>query len=178
MKPRFVYFIKPIGMDGPIKIGCSAMVDGRCLALAFWSPFPLEVVAQIYGDERLESRFHNQFKHLHERQEWFSAAPELIETIASVKAGTFNVDTLPEKGLRVVVRNVPPWTHIQKSLTNRVGHAESKSGYRCPVAVRDAYRDERHDDIVLIEKFLSAPTIFGEPIDSAWAEKARQGLAA
>ena len=43
----YVYFIKPIGMDGPIKIGCSVSPDRRRETLEWWCPFPLEILAEI-----------------------------------------------------------------------------------------------------------------------------------
>lgn len=39
MRNTHVYFIKPIGMDGPIKIGCSDKPARRLITLAAWSPF-------------------------------------------------------------------------------------------------------------------------------------------
>ena len=47
---RYVYFIKPVGMEGPIKIGCSIMPTERLEGLAVWSPFPLEIVAAIQAE--------------------------------------------------------------------------------------------------------------------------------
>jgi hypothetical protein len=93
---RRVYFIKPVGMDGPVKIGCSSSPIRRRDALATWSPFALEIIAQIEGGFKLEQRFHAKFRDQHERHEWFSWSPELAETIASVQAGSFDIDTLPE----------------------------------------------------------------------------------
>lgn len=66
-QPCFVYFLKPVGMDGPIKIGCSEYPQRRLLNLMAWSPFPLELLAQIDGDESVERRFHAAFQHLWER---------------------------------------------------------------------------------------------------------------
>lgn len=92
---RRVYFIKPIGMDGPVKIGCSHSPDGRLSTLNTWSPFALEIVAEIDGDERLERRFHGLFKEQHQRREWFAWTPELQRVIDEVRAGTFDTTTLP-----------------------------------------------------------------------------------
>jgi hypothetical protein len=83
----FVYFIKPVGMDGPIKIGCSWSPESRLRALMVWSPFDLEIVATIAGDFDLEGRIHAQFAEHHRRQEWFNWTPELLALIEEVKAG-------------------------------------------------------------------------------------------
>lgn len=90
-----VYFIKPIGMDGPIKIGQSKSPEGRVRDLSRWSPFPLEIVAEIEGGRDVEERFHAAFIDHHERLEWFSPHPEILNAIAAINAGTFDVDSLP-----------------------------------------------------------------------------------
>lgn len=92
---RRVYFIKPVGMDGPVKIGCSAKPPVRRATLAAWSPFPLEIAAEIEGDLYLEARFHKRFIAARSHAEWFMATPELLSTIEQIKAGTFDCDTLP-----------------------------------------------------------------------------------
>lgn len=89
-----VYFIKPIGMEGPIKIGCSLWPDYRAHQLDTWSPFPLEVVAQIEGGEPLEMRFHNTFRASHVRKEWFAWTAELQAAIDAINAGTFDIESL------------------------------------------------------------------------------------
>lgn len=90
-----VYFIKPVGMDGPIKIGQSASPEGRVRDLSRWCPFPLEIVAKIEGGREVEERFHAAFIDHHERLEWFSPHPEILNAIAAINAGTFDVDSLP-----------------------------------------------------------------------------------
>ncbi len=92
---RRVYFIKPVGMDGPIKIGCSESPARRRIALEAWSPFPLELVATIEGDCLLEQRFHAEFIADHERLEWFRITPRLLAVIGAINAGTFDIETLP-----------------------------------------------------------------------------------
>ncbi len=94
-----VYFIKPIGMDGPVKIGCSSSPNGRRKALETWSPFPLEVVAEIDGDFGVERQFHVMFNDLARGREWFDISSELQTTIDAIKAGTFELDSLPIGGV-------------------------------------------------------------------------------
>lgn len=90
-----VYFIKPIGMDGPIKIGCSISPDTRRRALATWSPFALEIVAEIDGDFDLERRFHALFAETHQRREWFGWSKRLAAVISAINDGSFDAATLP-----------------------------------------------------------------------------------
>jgi hypothetical protein len=91
----WVYFIKPIGMDGPIKVGCSFSPDKRRRTLDTWSPFALEIVAQIEGGFDLEHRFHALFVETHQRREWFGWSKRIAATIAAINDGTFNIHTLP-----------------------------------------------------------------------------------
>lgn len=92
---RFVYFLRPIGKEGPIKIGCSYEPKDRLSGYMAWSPVPLEIVATIPGNYTVESRFHAKFEHLHSHFEWFNVGPDLTETIEAIRAGTFDVDALP-----------------------------------------------------------------------------------
>jgi hypothetical protein len=94
-----VYFIKPIGMQGPVKIGCSYSPDSRRDTLRYWSPFPLEIVAEIEGDFRIERQFHALFVDTYISHEWFNWSPELQAVIDAVAAGTFDLATLPDPAL-------------------------------------------------------------------------------
>ena len=93
-----VYFIKPIDMDGPIKIGCSQSPGKRKTTLEMWCPFPLEIVAEIAGGSIIEARFHRKFLSAYLRSEWFTPTKELKHTIRQINLGTFDVGTLPEYG--------------------------------------------------------------------------------
>lgn len=161
-----VYFIKPVGMDGPIKIGCSQSPDGRRCTLETWSPFALEVIAEIDGGFNIERRLHHAFYASHQRREWFTPTPRLLAVIAEIQAGTFDVTSLPEIGN--VVSNMwrarsprPEWSGKQAGLTRSVSLAEWWSGYRSPVKARGAYKEGRHDDIALALKFIADPKAYG-----------------
>lgn len=82
-----IYFIKPVGMDGPIKIGCSKFTEDRLATLSRWSPFPLEVICQTAGNHTDEFSVHRKFSHLRQHMEWFSAGDDLVEFIEKVRAG-------------------------------------------------------------------------------------------
>lgn len=96
--PKKVYFIRPIGMAGPIKIGCSLTPDARRSSLETWSPFPLEIIAEIEGGLDIERRFHTQFGDLHRGREWFDVSAGLLLTIDQINAGTFDLNSLPVNG--------------------------------------------------------------------------------
>lgn len=155
-----VYFIKPIGMDGPIKIGCSRFPEGRRSSLETWSPFPLEVIAEVEGGFDTELRFHQSFAHLHDRREWFRPDAVLLAVIAAINAGTFDLDMLPPVdpalGAKWRARKaLPEWHAKQGALTRRAWAAEYASKRRCPVDYRGVYRDGREADIPVIEDFIA-----------------------
>lgn len=86
-KPGFVYFVKPIGMTEPIKIGYSLNPVERLNTLMAWAPFHLEVVATAPGEMKDEYRVHCCFADLHSHREWFKAGPRLLEAIQKIAAG-------------------------------------------------------------------------------------------
>jgi hypothetical protein len=110
----FVYFIKPIGMDGPIKIGCSKRPMGRLANLTLWSPSPLEILATIPGDAFLERKLHVYFASAHLHSEWFAASPELQALIA----GLINGKTLSE---------IVDLTHVKQVVIKRKLSAEQRA---------------------------------------------------
>lgn len=87
MSDQFVYFIKPVGMDGPIKIGCSWKPVDRLQSLACWSPYPLEIAATVDGGFSLEWNIQNCFADSHSHHEWFHATPRLLAAVEALKAG-------------------------------------------------------------------------------------------
>lgn len=96
MNKRRVYFIKPVGMDGPIKVGCSHSPDGRRKTLETWSPFALEIIAEIEGGEDIERRFHALFYDTHQRGEWFDASAKMTAVVAAINGGSFDIEGLPQ----------------------------------------------------------------------------------
>lgn len=103
---QFVYFLRPVGEAGPVKIGCSDYPEGRLKSYLSWSPVQLEIIATTPGDLTLEARLHTLFADTHRHGEWFEASALMTETLAAIQAGTFNPDTLPSpRRLRPHVRS-------------------------------------------------------------------------
>lgn len=48
-EPRLIYFMRPVGQLGPIKIGCSKTPDLRLDTMARWSPQLLEIICTTSG---------------------------------------------------------------------------------------------------------------------------------
>lgn len=90
-----VYFIRPVGQRGPVKIGCSVNPHLRKSHLEAWSPFELEIAAKIAGDRMTEERFHAYFIDQWHRLEWFHWSARLEGVMTEINAGTFDTDILP-----------------------------------------------------------------------------------
>lgn len=82
-----IYFIRPVGMDGPIKIGCTMSLDYRIDTLETWSPFKLEVIALLDGDTYLERNIHECFSDFHSHKEWFHPGERLLDFIEKIRDG-------------------------------------------------------------------------------------------
>lgn len=83
-RPSLVYFIKPIGMDGPIKIGCSSIPADRLKYLSVWSPWPLEIIGAVPGSYADEYFLHKCFADIHSHREWFFGAERLRVAIDAI----------------------------------------------------------------------------------------------
>lgn len=155
-----VYFIRPIGMDGPVKIGCSRTPEGRRANIAPWSPFPLEVVAEIEGDFELERRFHAKFVSDHSHSEWFRWSAELQATIDAIRGGSFDTASLPDPvRLNVIGAEKRRWTPQQKERARlaRAARRVMKQTDRVPASYAD--------DVLAL--FVADPIKHGEPREEA-----------
>lgn len=84
---KTVYFLRPVGMEGPVKIGCADIPELRLNEFLTWSPFPLEIVATVVGTYNLEQNLHECFADQHSHREWFHASPKLTKLIDDLRAG-------------------------------------------------------------------------------------------
>lgn len=174
-----VYFIKPIGMDGPIKIGCSQSPTTRRKTLETWSPFALEIIAEIDGDFDTEKRFHALFESTHQRREWFNPSSEMALVIKQINDGEFDISTLPlPKNICTRSHGLPKQyadqVRLQMSYAQRVWRAEHKSGFMCPVQTYNMIEQGDAERIALVDAFLAWPHLHGKPINAKWAEEKRQ----
>lgn len=120
MASTYVYFIKPVGVIGPIKVGCSRTPGSRIMAMATWSPFQLELLACIHGGLDLEKKIHDRFFPYHIRHEWFEPVDELVRGIANIASGVAvdeAFDLLSPRGnLKAsYVRGSADWLAIRKA---------------------------------------------------------------
>lgn len=172
-----VYFARPVGAEGPVKIGFSVCPEGRLEALTAWSPFPLEIAATIEGDQRLEMAFHTKFAEDHSHREWFKPSPELSQTIEAVRAGTFDTSSLPEP--RRLPAHRKPWTPARRlaaSYCRRGWLAFTKNGFYTPSwweRELSRLREGQEIDRARVEGALADPPRYGKVIDAQWARESR-----
>jgi hypothetical protein len=95
-----IYFLRPIGAAGPIKIGCSKHPVGRLATVQIWSPLKLEIAASCEGGHDYERALHSRFAKHRLHGEWFEATPDLIALVADVAKGS-PLPALPEKAHRM-----------------------------------------------------------------------------
>lgn len=74
----FIYFIKPVDAEGPIKIGFTENVAKRFAAIQSCSPLPLELIGYFAGEGRHETILHRLFREQRSHLEWFHPSPELV----------------------------------------------------------------------------------------------------
>jgi len=131
--PTFVYFARRADGEGPVKIGCSYWPTHRLMGLMCWSPYRLDIVATVPGDENLERRFHAHFEHLWSHGEWFRPAPELTLALAELATGVFDLTKLPEKGRPAghSQRKRRQWTESQRAKT-ALSHITRMTGHDVP----------------------------------------------
>lgn len=179
-----VYFIKPVGMTGPIKIGCSQSPDNRRRSLANWSPFALEIIAEIDGDTEIERRFHAKHIAAHQRREWFEATASLLADIAAVRAGTFDVATLPPPvfvtGNKVSTVRQSQEYRTALSYALRVSAMGRRAGVSFPGCTHQlTTRIKAGDDTARgpLDAFLRDPLGVGVHIKAPWAAQRRAEFA-
>lgn len=79
----WIYFIR---CDDQIKIGISRAPRRRLNIMQVGNPTPLSLLATMPADAFTERRLHLKFSALRVRREWFTAAPELLDYIDSIRS--------------------------------------------------------------------------------------------
>lgn len=79
-----VYFLRPAGKLGPIKIGCSESPKARARQIGSDRKEPIRLIADAPGTFTDEMRLHRQFADTRVEGEWFAATDELMAVIDHV----------------------------------------------------------------------------------------------
>ncbi len=110
----FVYFLRPVGAAGPIKIGLSRYPETRLRVLMAWSPLQLEIAAQTPGDRDLEMRLHGAFIGAWTHGEWFRPVRPLTSLIDAVRGGRLSVLGKLGPSVNLAARNRPPMAALNR----------------------------------------------------------------
>lgn len=122
-----VYFVRPAGCIGPVKIGCSVAPEGRMRTMLGWSPIPLEVAASCPGEHEDEIAVHHRFAHLSLHGEWFAVDGELADLIQYVAEN----GKIPPIGPADAVSANRGIASIKSQIASAIGRAEqSQLGHR------------------------------------------------
>lgn len=155
-----VYFIKPIGMDGPIKIGFSMKPVTRLDALSTWSPFPLEIIGSVPGKLDDETFLHQCFSDLHTHREWFLSTPALRRAIQLVLgAGTVDAvrqTLVPKDGIKNRSRK-PRSAEAKLRVAYKMRIEWAKRRLRGDASPRDVYYSAPPDVYAIISKWDGHP---------------------
>jgi hypothetical protein len=84
MMRKNIYFLRPKGERGPIKIGSSAAPEQRLKTYQIWSPQLLELVAYCPAHHNTERWMHRHFLADWLHGEWFDWSETLQEAIDHV----------------------------------------------------------------------------------------------
>lgn len=179
-----VYFLRPVGRRGPVKIGCTVDVPQRLKTYCSWSPTPLEVAAQMPGDHMLERRLHTLFIAHHSHHEWFHACDEIDAVIDAIREGRFDPSILPQKTKRLYLVPVKPWTPERKfahGLCRRVRRVLETRGLK-PTNTPHIYGSDfaKLDPLefaearAALEAFLANPELHGSVPDWPWVKDIRR----
>jgi hypothetical protein len=125
-----VYFIKPIDMAGPIKIGCSIDHAQRAEHFCRWSPLPLELIGSVPGTHQDEAFLHNCFIDAHSHGEWFHPIPRLVSIIPLILKHGMKIarqELKPQGSLRVLLED--PEVRERRAEAIRMSWADRR---RCP----------------------------------------------
>lgn len=152
-----IYFVKPVGMDGPVKIGITKNVEKRLMALSVWSPFPLEIIVWVPGTLEDEKLLHSTFADSHSHREWFAVTPELTDAIEKIKRGTPIVEAInpPAEQRSIRKRRVAPvsaerllWRQYGKKLRHTARHAQEAAKAESGKAVEFRYIPDDAEEIM------------------------------
>lgn len=142
MSDYFIYFLRPIGQVGPIKIGCSSHPKNRLEGLMSWAPIPLEIIATIPGDFDLEKNIHECFAEDFSHHEWFHASDRVADFVGKVAAGV-PVEEAVDLSKRT---KIPNGKHDPKvKLRTSYSHKFSWASRKVNKAKRDAYYSPPED---------------------------------
>jgi hypothetical protein len=178
----YVYFIRPVGLDGPIKIGISDSPADRLKTLHANSPFPLEIIGTVVGAVEDEGFLHRSFISSHSHGEWFRSSPRLRDVIAEIlSAKTIDVvraKLAPPSSLKLGKGQIPSDDRnkylsysikIRKRTNKSFYEGDEFVSFRAPPEIENILSRWRGDDghavlptaseIALLDQFIADPKL-------------------
>lgn len=154
-----VYFIRPVGADGPIKIGFTTQFKKRWQGLQAGSPVALEVVAVIAGGADLEARLHAAVLEDRSHGEWFRPTERVRGLMLLAMAGSIDLDALPPP-VRLQTPRTKGWSAQQRygaRLTHRLRFVRNERDVPADVSeAADRYIKHRlPEDGLVVAHFLA-----------------------
>lgn len=130
MRRGLLYFIRPVGAEGPVKVGYSAAPRSRLLNMMQWSPVELELILAVPAGPKDEFRAHRYFAETWIRHEWFAWSPRIAQVIDALRTGTAPDQAIPHTA---TARPRPktqytPVIREKFSYAQRLWRAERRSG--------------------------------------------------
>jgi hypothetical protein len=110
-----IYFIRPVGMAGPIKIGLSENPEKRLNEFKGWSPLELELFGVIPGNWDDEQFLHECLADDHSHGEWFHPSAQDQRAVEQVIAAG---------GVSVIRGVLTPVANV-RAMKNRATRAKS-----------------------------------------------------
>lgn len=80
-----IYFVRPVGAPGPIKIGSSTTPKNRLNFLLNWSPVDLELVCAAPGIRGVERAIKLRFGDHYIRNEWYEPCAGIVAILEEVQ---------------------------------------------------------------------------------------------
>jgi hypothetical protein len=169
MNNKCVYFMRPIGKRGPIKIGCSIRPAKRLRDVEIWSPDLLEIVATAPGDHAHERSLHGLFAEQRRHGEWFNWSKRLGDLIDHVIAN----GTLPPLAVPSGPKEWKEFRSKQSGKMPRRDPVSHQAKYRISKKVRAAemraFGFDSHDHVrpEEVQAILESYQGFGSPLPTA-----------
>lgn len=111
-----IYFVRPVGLAGPIKIGFTTNTMLRLPAINAWAPFRLEIAASTPGTLRTENAIHRCFSECHSHGEWFFPTSRLIAAIEALATGRPLEEAIDFTKQAGPIRGKFPWTDDRRKI--------------------------------------------------------------
>lgn len=126
MSKKYVYFLKPIGMDGPYKVGCSVIPERRLQTHDIWSPFKLELICTVPGTHSDERNVHFALKQWHRHGEWFDTNPVVLAIIDHARriGALPPLERAPYGGGNIRKQRNAEWSRAKAQISREVRMAE------------------------------------------------------